>query len=319
MRIRKRKELTYRIRALVVLASMMFLAEGARCDQVEIIVANHYKKLMKEQETVYAEEKKTLEQELNQEKEEKRLAELNLKSVIGGAGDTTPVVEKVKELVEIVKEDAATLEEALVSLNENLNDVPGFNLVGKVETLKGTLAVTQEEKVALEQKHREAKGIIKTIKKTTGGSGTGTPILTRLDGLRNSSDTIKVLEQKLVAVPGDKLLEKLESLITERDLAKERLEKMEQAILAKEETIIDLKESLEDMEETIIAKEGAINDLHVQLLGVESERDSLDAQLSQEQVAHLEKRAQLDHVLVKQFNCIPTNSITLTRTPERPS
>ena len=105
----------------------------------------------------------------------------------------------------------------------------------------------------------------------------------------------------------------------EKREAKEKLEKMEQAILAKEETIIDLKESLEEMEETIIAKEEAYNDLYVDLLTAQNEVITLDEELSRVQVAHSEKSTQLNRVLENTYQpfSLLTNESPLTRTPER--
>lgn len=412
MHIKKQKKLTYRVGATAILASMIFLAEATYGTQhVQAILTSHYESLMKKREETYIEEKQSLVQELNLQKEQKKLTEIELKAVVGGAGDT-PIVEEINKLRVSIGGNADTLENAVASLNENLTDVLGNDLVSKLVVLKETLKDTQERKKSSEQKSLKAKRLIEEIKRTAGGSGTGTPIIPRLQKFRNNSETVKSLE-KVLAVSGDQVVDevmvlkgtlaatqeekenltqqyvetqcqivelkteigeeggdtptlmrvrtlsnslkkdtvnlkeavntlteklhnvsgedcvdKVESLVT--DLAQAQmflnvlaqkldgipgdgLVKKLEVLMAERETT---KEILGDMRETIDDKEEAYNNLHIELLRVKTQADYLDEELSKEQVAHSERREQLNHVLGRQFNHAFTTPVNTTKTPE---
>jgi hypothetical protein len=253
-------------------------------------------------------ENQRLVQELDKQQKQNQLIGVKLEAETEGSN--SPIIRRIDQFHKS-EETVRSLEKVLA--------VSGTNLVHEVVNLKDNLEATQE---ALKQKNTDIEMFIAKLQTEVGEDEGKTPPLPRVRKLSNSikkdtnnlQDAVSVLTEKLHEVTGEDSVEKIEVLMADLSDTKEVIRTLDNRLNAlpgeglqdKIELLIEERNSAREiiisMDEIIAEKEAAYNNLYIELLKAKSESKYLDEELSKEQVAHAERRENLNDILRKQFN-----------------
>ncbi len=333
MRIRKQKKLTYMVWATTVFAGVVTLAGTAYgVDIAERIIGqlNGEKQALQGQLSAQQTEARSLKEELAKAAEankglEQEQIELKdhitkIKEMTGGSGRNSPIPNRLSKLREKVN--------MVDSAEKKLGEVPGENLLDKIEKIK-------EEKDNLEQKCAASENQVAEVCAEVGENEEKTSPMPRVRALSNSLkkntsnlkeavgllekklegfegedcvgkvdslmeemehalNTINVLGQKLLGIPGDDLLQKLEFFQEELKLGKAALEEERKLTTEARAALLDAQQDAQD-------KEQMYSDLYIELLNARSQVDDLDKQLSEVQVENFKNKEKFNDLLSKQF------------------
>jgi hypothetical protein len=279
MDIRTQSKLTGMIWVMMVLAIIITGIE--KIDGSDVRVEAYYINILTTREESYNQKEADLKKLLMQKEEQEqqaqhKITEIKLKS--GGSGANTPLPVRIGKLRE--KADIANI------LDKKLSYLQGETLVKKIEGLEETLKDTEEAKERLAQQYVEAQYNMVELKNEVGVGDT--PVQVRARKLSNSlnqnatdlTEAVSTLAQELYDVPGNDLLEKINSL--KKDL--------------------DYKtNALAEAQEAIVEKEEAYANLYIQHLEEKNAVQDLDAELSVIQVENSKNKEHLMDVLYKQL------------------
>ena len=237
MRVKTKSKLTSIIRLATVFAITITGAEKIHgAHRVE----EHYVGLMAKQAKLHSEEKANLEVQLIQ-KEQLVQRELDaIKLEAGGSGANTPLPVRIGKL----RKQADTAN----TLGEKLSYLQSDTLVEKIEALEKTLKDTEDANERLTQQYVEAQHNIVELQNEVGLSAGDTPVQVRARKLSDSvnqnandlAEAVSALAQELYNVPGNDLLEKINSLKKELDSKTNALVEAQKVIVEKEEAHADL-------------------------------------------------------------------------------
>jgi len=327
MRIRKQKNLTYNmVWATTVFAGVVTLAGAAYgVDIAERIIGqlNGEKQALQGQLSAQQTEARSLKAELIKAVEAKKSLEqeqAELKEMTGGSGSNTPIPNRLNKLREKVN--------MVDSAEKKLGEVPGENLLDKIEKIKEkkdnlerkcAASENQVAEVCAEVGENEEKtspmprvrALSNSLKKNTSNLKEAVGLLEKklegfegedcvgkvdslMEEMEHALNTINVLGQKLLGIPGDDLLQKLEFFQEELKLGKAALEEERKLTTEARAALLDAQQDAQDKEQTY-------SDLYIELLNARSQVDDLDKQLSEAQVENFKNKEKFNDLLSKQF------------------